>query len=152
MLPDFFEKSFPHAVVGALCKILLSVGVVTGPLFFDCINVENSLLLTVLDDITGGGAAGEIDEEAHLVDKHFVEDFFEVLGGESDLNEFDLFVLIGEVLWFRVDDGHLLKFEVPLDQGHCSSADGPMSNNADVINVAVEGIAFHLLFKVIIQL
>jgi hypothetical protein len=56
------------------------------------------------------------------------------------------------VLWFGVYHGHLVEFEVPFDQGDCSSTYWAVSNNADIINVAVKGIAFHLLFKVIILL
>ena len=93
----------------------------TSPFFFDCINVEDSFLLAVLDDIASRSAAGKVYKKTYFIDKNFVKDIFIVFSCESNLDELDLLVLIWKVLWFGVYHGHLVEFEVPFDQGDCSS-------------------------------
>jgi len=72
VLVNFFKKSLSHAIVRALWKFLFSVGIMTSPFFFDCVNVENSFFLTILDDIAGRSATWEIYKEANFINKHFI--------------------------------------------------------------------------------
>jgi len=152
VLPDLSEESLSHAVVGAFGEILLSAGVVASPLLLDGVDVEDSLFLAVLGDVAGRGAAGEVDQEADLVDENLVQGFSEIVRSEGHLDELDPLVVVWKMDGFGVYDGHFVELEVPLDQRDRSSPDRPVSHYAHVVDVTVNWIAFHLLFKVIIHL
>ena len=47
------------------------------------------------------------------------------------------------MLGFWIYDGHFVEAEVPFDERDSASADGAVSDNADVVDVSVEGITFH---------
>jgi len=91
------------------------------PLFFNSVNIEDSFLLAVLSDITCRCSARQVDKEAHLPNKDFVQDLLVVLVSEAYFDELDLWIYVREMLRIWIYDGHFVEFEVPLDQGDCSS-------------------------------
>jgi hypothetical protein len=50
------KESLSKSIIGSFFKVKLLIGVVSFPFLFDCINVENSFFLTVLDYLRGRGA------------------------------------------------------------------------------------------------
>lgn len=138
------EKCFSESVVAPFSEVYLLVCVEPFPFFLDCIDVEDSFLLAVLYDFRGGSSDGEVDTKTNFVYEHFVKDLLEVLSGEPNFHEFDFRVLIGEVDRIRVNDSHLIKFEMSLDERDCSSTYRTVSDHTDIVDFAVKGELFSL--------
>ena len=113
------------------------------PLLFNSIDVEYSCFLTVLYDVACGCTAGEVDQEAYFAHKDFIEDLFVVWLSDGEFDELNFGIWIWEMLGFWIYDGHFVEAEVPFDERDSASADGAVSDNADVVDVSVEGITFH---------
>ena len=54
VLPDIVQQGLSKSVVASLFELQLLIGVVSFPAFLDCVDVEDALLLTVLNDIFRG--------------------------------------------------------------------------------------------------
>ena len=108
------EERLSQSVIAPFFEAQIFVGVVAFPLFFDSVDVEDSLLLAVLDDLRRGSSHRKVNAEVDLSQKDLVKNLLKVLLCESDLQKLHLRILLGQVHRFGVNDRHLLKLEVPL--------------------------------------
>lgn len=113
------------------------------PFFLNCVDIENALGLAVLHDLGGRSPYREVHTEANLIHEDAIENLFEVVMSQSNLDEFHGFRDFWKLNRMGVDDCDFIKFEVPLDERQCSLAYGAVPDDADVVNVPVDSLCFH---------
>lgn len=143
VFPHFLKEGFSKTIVGSGSKVQFLIGIVSFPLFLDSVDIKHTLFLAVLHDLGWRCANGEVDTEVNFTYKDFIEDLSEVLSSKTNFKELDVAGGLWKVYWIGINDGHVVNFKVFLNHRHSPLPDRSMSNDTDVVYLAVNLLSFH---------